>query len=255
MKKLSYIIDTVITLIALFVLGAVTAGYFLRDTVMITTFATVFSLATTYFTGITSDRARKKSQKAQDIDAIRNKFVFSKGDYGYDITLKAISNRCTPIQKDGFILTPAAAFKPYFTPDKVSAQELSKLYSAAIGTGAKKLVVLSSYGASSDAMKYLPMLEAPKVEIWDFNKTYDFFSCLRSAPTEKLEARKDKKSFKRFALVALKRENSRRYLFTAVVTLIFARFLPHPALYIFVSALTLVLALLCRLKVADRLTA
>lgn len=99
MKKLSYIIDTVITLAALFVLGAVTAGYFLRDAVMITTFAAVFALATTYFTGITSRRVRKKSQKAKNIEAIMNKFVFSPDSYAYDFTLAAISKKCSPVEK------------------------------------------------------------------------------------------------------------------------------------------------------------
>ena len=255
MKKLSNIIDTVITLGALAVLGAVTAGYFLRDRVMIFTFAAVFSLATTYFTGITSRRVRVKSQKAKDMEAVMNKFVFSPESYAYDFTLSAISRRCTPEEKNGFILTPSAAFKPHFTPDKVSAAELSKLYAAALETGAKRMVVLSSFGASDDALKYIPMLTSPKVEIWDFNKAYDFFSHLGCTPSDKLEVKKEKKSFRGFAAGALKRENARRYLFTAVVTLVFARFLPHPALYIFVSALTLVLALLCRLRIAERLTA
>lgn len=137
----------------------------------------------------------------------------------------------------------------------MSAAELSKLYAAASEAGAKRLVVLSSHGASDEAASYLPMLSMPKVEIWDFDKTYDFFSRLKSSPAETLEVKKDKKSFRGFAAGALKRENARRYLLTAVVTVIFARFLPHPELYIFVSALTLVLALLCRLKVAERLAA
>ena len=254
MKKLSYFIDTVITLAALFVLGGVTAGYFLSDTVMIVTFSAVFSLSATYFTGMSSRRTRRKTEKAQNIDAVRNKFVFSPSSYAYDFTIKAISRRCTPIEKNGYILTPAAAFKPHFTPEKVSAAELSKLYAAATETGAKRLVVLSSYGLSEDAVKYLPLLDSPKVEIWDFNKTYDFYSHLGSTPTETLKIRKDKKSLRGFTLVALQRKNARRYLFTAVVTLIFARFLPYSALYIFVSALTLVLALLCRLRVAERMT-
>ena len=255
MKKLSYIIDAVITLGALTVLGAVTAGYFLKDRVMIFTFATVFALTATYFTGITSDRVRKKSQKSKDIEASMNKFVFSPESYAYDFTLAAISKRCEPVERSGFILTPAAAFKPHFTPDKVSASELSKLYALALETGAKRVVVLSSFGVGSDAEKYLPMLSNPNVEIWDFNKVYDFFSRLGCTPTEKLEVKKEKKSLRGFAARALKKENARRYLFTAVVTLIFARFLPHPALYVFVSSLTLVLALLCRMRVAERLTA
>ena len=54
---------------------------------------------------------------------------------------------------------------------------------------------------------------------------------------------------------ALARENARKYLFSAVITLLFARFMPYSVFYVVIASVSLTLALLSRLNITEKLKA
>lgn len=255
MKKPSVIIDTALTLAALFFLGCIVMGYFTRNTGSILCAAAVFSLTVTFFTGRLTEKRHMPQKKKRKLDDLMNKFVFSPHDYAYRFTLDALTDKCAVKEENGLILAGGTAFCVRLTGEKVSTAVLAERYAAATQLRAKRLVILSAYGAEQDALETAKLLSAPTAEIWDFCKVYAFFVYLKHPPTETLRLKPTrKKKFGAVFSIALRRENARRYLFSAIVTLLFARFLPYSVFYVVIAAISLVLAILCRLRIAERLS-
>jgi len=255
MKKTSVIIDAFLTFAATFLLAAAVIGYFARDTLAVTISAAIVALAATFFTGkLSAHRARPKKLRQKQKE-ILNKFLFSMPDYAYDFTLNAIRRKREPIERDGLTIARKTAFSVKLTPQKISCAELASVYAAAAKNECSRLVILSAYGAQADAAEFCGLLGTPAAEIWDFAKVYDFYSHLGCAPTESLKLASGKKKFGAVLSGALARENARRYLFSAVITLLFARFMPYSVFYVVIASVSLTLALLSRLNITEKLKA
>lgn len=252
MKKVATVFDTVLTFIALFLLGSVVAGYFLRSAAAVLTTALTFTLAVLFFTGRLSLRRKRRKESKRRLNDLCNKFLFSPPAYAFDHVWRAVEKKCTPQRKNGLIMGGATAFHVCLTPDKVSASLLAERYASAVQAGAKRLVFLSAFGAQDDVLDTAKRLCSPTVEIWDWEKVYDFLLRLGCPPTETLPLPAAPKQKIRFFDAALKRENARRYLFTAIITLLFARFMPFAVFYVAVAAVSLSLAILCRIDITQR---
>ncbi|MCI8458139.1 MAG: hypothetical protein HFE46_00510 [Clostridia bacterium] len=252
MKKISSLFDTLLTFAALFLLSCVTAGYFVRSTPAVLASACTFTFAVLFFTGIFSRRRRKPKEKQKKLNELRNKFLFSPPDYALDFTEQAVRKKCEPKRQDGFILSDKTAFCVCLTPEKVRTAFLAERYAAAARLGVARLVFLSAYGAEEDAAQTVEQLREPAAEIWDWEKVYEFFASLGCPPTQTLTLAAPAKQRSRAIRNAFVRRNARRYLFAAIVTLLFARFMPYGALYVIIASLSLVAALVCRTGIAER---
>ena len=250
MKKVTTVFDTVLTFVALFLLGSVIAGYFLHSAVLATSLT--FTFAVLFFTGRLSLRRNKRKEDRRRLNDLRNKFLFSPPDYAFDHVWRAVEKKCTPQQTNGFIMGGKTAFYVCLTPDKVSSSLLAERYASAVQAGAKRLVFLSAYGGQDEALDTAKRLTQPDVEIWDWEKVYDFLASLGYPPAETLPLPAAPKQRARLLSGALKRENARRYLFTAIVTLLFARFMPYAVFYVAIAAVSLALAILCRIDITRR---
>lgn len=252
MKKLSYYLDIVLTLLAFFLLCSVILGYFTHSTSVIVISSLTLSFAATFFTSRISDKRRAPNKRKRKLNDIMNKFLFSPPDYAYEFVLKAVKTKREPREESGFIIAGKTAFCVCITPAKTDTAYLADRYAAAAKLGLKRLVLLTALGAQPDAVNTARLLSMPTVEIWDFEKVYDFLSRLHCAPTETLKLETSKRKFGEAFKGALKRENARKYLFASIVTLLFARFMPYSALYVGLSSISATLAVLCMLRVTER---
>lgn len=252
MKKFSTVIDTLLTAAALFLLCSVIAGYFTRKTSAILLSSLTAAVALTFFTGRLAERRKAPSVKKRKLRELMNKLLFSPPEYAQAFTVRAISNRAIPSEKNGFVLAGKTAFAVRLVPEKIGAATLAERYSAAAKLGARKLVILSAYGAESDAAETARLLAEPTAEIWDFEKVYDFFERLGCAPTETMKLEPQKRKFGALAAGALKKENARKFLFSSIVLLLWARFVPYSALYVIIASISVVVAIFCRFKPNER---
>lgn len=255
MKKPSEIIDTVLTLIALFMFATIVCGYFTRNGTVTVAFSVVFAVCVTFFIGLFSQKRKAPAIKKKKLTDIMNKFVFSPQNYSSEFILNAIRKKHDTEENNGFIIAGKTAFCPKFTGEEISNAELARLYGAAAELGVKRLVIMSSHGADAKAAENLPLLCEPSAEIWDFAEVYDFLCAVGCEPTQTMKIKPRKKRFGAVFATALKRENARRYLFSAIVMLVSARFMPYAPLYIVFSSLSVVLAMLCLLRIPERFTA
>ncbi len=252
MKKLSSVLDTALTLAALFLLGAILIGYFAPRTTALF-FALIFALTATYFTSLWTQKRQKPKAHKQKLEGIRNKFLFSPAEYAQSFVREALCKKDDVQETDGLLLVGKTAFSVHLIPEKVNARTLADRYAAATRLHVKRLVLLSAYGGEKDAVSTAMLLSQPKVEILDFERTYALLSYLGCPPTETLRLQPAKKRLRSVAAGALRKKNARKYLTVAILTLLFARFTPYGILYIAVSATALVLALLCRIDIVGRI--
>lgn len=253
MKKVTALFDTVLTFVALFVLACIVAGYFLHATVAVVATALTLSLTVLFFTGRHSVRRAAKQADKKTTEEKRNKFLFSPPSYAFDFAMRAVTRKCPAArERDGLIVAAKTAFCVCLTPDRVRTAFLAERYATAAALAVKRLVFLSAYGAEADAEDTASRLTDPATEIWDWDKTCDFFTKLGCPPTETLALPKRKRRGKILS-EALSRAHARKYLFAALVTLLFARFLPYSVLYVTIAAVSLTLSLVCRFDVATRL--
>ncbi len=252
MKKISTVIDTVLTVAALFLLCSVIAGYFTRKTSVIILSSLTAAVALAFFTGRLAEKRKAPKVKKRKLGELMNKFLFSPPEYAQAFTVRAISNRAIPSEKNGFVFAGKTAFSVRLVPEKIGAATLAERYSAAAKLGAKKLVILSAYGAETDAAETASLLSEPTAEIWDFEKVYDFFSKLGCAPTETMKLEPKKRKFGELAAGALKKQNARKFLFSAIVLLLWARFVPYSGLYVIIASISVVLAAFCRFRPYER---
>ena len=252
MKKPSVILDTILTFAASWLLFAAIASYFTQSAAVTVSAAITAAAAVTYFTGKISAKRRLPKRRRRKLNELLNKFVFSPPEYAHDFTMKAISNKHTAVEKNGFIFSGTTAFLVKLIPEKISFATLASAYAAAAQSGAERLVILTAYGGEPETSSTAALLKSPATEIWDFEKVYDFYSHLNFAPTETLSLDKPKRKVKEALTATLRRENARGYLFTAIVTLMFAGFVPHGVYYVCISAICITLALLCRIDVTMR---
>lgn len=245
MKKPSALIDTVLTFAALFLLCAVVVGYFSRKTSVVLLTAFPIALGITFFAGLLAGKRRAPKARRKQLENLRNKFLFSPPEYAFSFVRETLAHKGEPTEKDGLLLCGATAFCVCLTAEKISLAQLANRYAAAHAAGARKLVFLSAYGAEADAESTAPQLQSPEVQIFDWESTYRFFVALKHPPTETFRLSSPRKT--RGITGALKRENSRKYLFAAIVLLFGARFMPYAPLYAVFAALCIVLAVLCRL--------
>lgn len=255
MTKISVFIDTVLTAVALFFLGVLIAGYFTSNGVTTVLSSLVFALTVTFFTGRFAEKRRAPAKKKDKLLALMNKFVFSPPQYAYDFVLHALEKKGAVREENGFICTHDTAFFVRFTGDAIGRAELATCYAQAAQLPVKKLVIFTSYGALPEADETARVLTAPTTEIWDFAKAYDLFVYLGCPPTETLALKLAKKRFGAAFAGALRRANARKYLLSALVMLLFARFMPYAVFYAVLSAVSLTLAVLCRLRITERLRA
>lgn len=253
MKKPSVIIDTVLTFAAIFLLCAVVAGYFTSDKAYTVPAALIAALAVTFFTSRLSAKRRLPKKRKRKLGELLNKFIFSTPAYAYDHVLDAIKSKHAVAEQNGFIVSGGTAFYVKIDPEKIGFSTLAERYSAAAEIKAERLVILSAYGADTQTAETARLLSAPKTEIWDFEQVYRLLAHLGHAPTETLVLTRPRKKLGAAIRGALSRENARGYLFTAIVTLLFARFMPYSVLYVAVSAVAVTLSVLCRLRVAERI--
>lgn len=253
MKKLSSVIDTFLTLAALFLLAVFVVGYFSSDRYTILFFAVVFAFAGAYFTTRISRKRSVPKIRKRKLDALMNKFVFSPPEYARDYVRNALAAKGEVAEVRDLLVVGKTAFAVQLTAEKVSAVTLALSYASARECGAEKLVILSAKGATEDADETAKLLSSPKAEIWDFEKTYRLLAYLGHPPRETLELAPEKKKKGALFAGALSKHNARKYLMSAIVTLVFARFMPHAVLYVIFSALGVTLAILCKLNVAERL--
>lgn len=247
MKKISAFLDTVLTFAALALFCAVTVGYFTRKTTIIILCSVTVAAAVTYIIRILIRRHDAPKALRRKRSEILNGFMFNKSNYAYDFALNAISKKCSPEQTNGLISSGKTAFKVLMIPEKISAADLAFAYSAASDINAEKLVIMSAYGAAEDAQTVADLLSEPSVEIWDFDKVYDFFASLGCEPTETLKLQPKKKEFSQVLWGAINRRNAKRYLFGAIVLLLWARFIPYSVAYVCVASVCITLALVCLL--------
>ena len=147
------------------------------------------------------------------------------------------------MEEGGVLTLLGTAFYPCFLPEPLEAVQIAEGYGRAAKTGAKRLVVLPAYGAVTAAATLAARLQNPQTEVWDFAKSYAFFCFLGMPPKETLPLKSNKTRFTLKGAVA--RPKARKYAFTALVLLFFARFAPFAPLYAVTAALCLTLALLC----------
>lgn len=253
MKKPSVIIDTLLTFAAAFLLGATLCGYFSRNTAVILCGALVFALAVTFFSAKLSDKRKLPAKRKKKLNEILDKFIFSLPEYAYDFALETIRRKCNPKEINGLIIANSTAFSVRITPEKINCATLACDYANAAKAGAKRLVIMSAYGADASAATTGDLLSSPKTEIWEFEKVYDFFTRLGNRPTQTLVLAPRKKKIGAVFKNALSRVNARKYLFTAIVILFFARFMPYSVFYVAIASVSFTLALLSRFEIVSKI--
>lgn len=256
MRKPFVILDTLLTFTTLFLLTAVVVGYFTRQTHIILTVSLCGTLGITYFTGKLAARKQIPKQRKQERKEKLQYFLFSPPQDAVDFVREALETKGAVDERDGLLIVKKTAFYVALTPEKVTVAVLARVFAAAKAQGVKRLVFLSAYGADDEATETASCLLSPQTEIWEWDKVYALLSYLHHTPTQTLKLQKPKKRKKlgTVMLLALRRENAKRYLFAAIVMLVFARFVAHGVLYIVFSAVCIVLALLSRLRIGERLS-
>lgn len=247
MKKTVRIFDSVLSFCVLLLFFFIAVRYFVPSVVSAAALALTFTLCTLFFTGKWAEKKRAPRVRKQKLTELCNKFLFSPPDYALDYVYNALCTKGTPRQENGLLVLGQTAFCVCLTPDKVRTAFLAERFAAAGALPVRRLVFLSAYGADEEAAQTAPCLHDPCVEIWAWEKVYDFFCYLHCPPTQTLPLVKDK-SRPRYLRHALRRENARHYLIAAVVTLLFARFMPYAVLYVVIAALCLTLSVACRCR-------
>lgn len=251
MKKLGVMIDGLLTLAALWLLCAVVVGYFTDDSTVIIGVSVVAAFGGTYFIGLLARLGKRPAAKKKKLEMLRDKFIFSPPEYAYDFALAALRKKGEVVPCGNLLTVKNTAFAVRLTGEKISLSTLASLYAEACKAGAGRLIILSALGAEDDAGEIAAKLPDAETEIWDYEKVHAFFCHLGSPPTQSLELRRRKKRLT--PLRVFDRGNARRFLFTAIVTLLFARFFPYSVLYVVMAAVSLVLAVLCRIDLAGKL--
>ncbi|MDE7396036.1 MAG: hypothetical protein K2M95_07985 [Clostridiales bacterium] len=241
MKNSAVLFDTLFTFAAVFFAALFISDWFLRDA-RVFPFAVTAALFVSYF--VLRRHRKKPLRKAPDtLDALLNKFVFSPPEYALSFSRKALERKGTVQRKNKLLRVGTTAFYPCFLPEPLTAANVTEGYARAVKLGAKRLVILSAYGAASETAALAARLQDPQTEVWDFARVYAFFCYLGHPPTQTLRLKSQKK---RFALKdAVARPKAIKYVFTATVLLFFARFAPFAPLYAVTAAVCFTLALVC----------
>ncbi|MCL2847208.1 MAG: hypothetical protein FWE13_00455 [Firmicutes bacterium] len=235
------------------VLAIAIAGYFSRDTwlIALVSITSAFSI-----TALVSFYKEKKNTKIKNkkVDLALMQFYFKDKQFAYDTIFNALSTRYKCRNDVEFIIVnETIAVYPYLVPKTLSFEKFCEILGN-LPNDYKRLVIVTTKGKGSSFSKEMALLDLSiDVKVLSSEKTYNLLKQLDGLPKNEHNLKPNRRTAREFLVAALSPKAARRYLFTALLLIGSSFFMPISIYFMIVGGLCLLLAVLSKLNIIERI--
>lgn len=196
-------------------------------------------------------KPREKNKKIKAEDYVPKLSAMKSSELN-NLILSVLSDKCAPkiTSNNLIVINENELVLPIIRISEVSVDEIRRLSEKTKKKGFQKLIlVIASYDKINFA-KISPYLATP-VEFISFDNVICALNKINALPPLN-KAKIKKQKYRELFASALKRKNGKYFLFSGLTMAFLAVFTPLTLYYLIFSTLTLVLAVLCFLKKAEK---
>ena len=243
MKNFAYYVDGALSKLICFFMGAAIAGYYVRGLIALFAFALTFSLCVSeLYMHVLYGRKSKKDTAAAD--AVKAEFCYNSDRYAIDYFAAALTKKRTVRREDEFLGVGEVALFCRLKPSSPAPDYIVDSAATAASRGYKRAVI-AAFVRSTEAQSVAGEIGYIDVRILDGEETARLLKSLNALPKIQPKA-KARKSVKAVFAAALSKPRANAYLFAAVLTFVFSRFVRHSIYYIVAAATLLALSFAAR---------
>ncbi|MDR2202515.1 MAG: hypothetical protein LBP26_07175 [Clostridiales bacterium] len=250
-RRVSGIIDGILTFLAAGFLSVAAAGYFTRDTAAILCAGLTGGLAVAYFAALFRER-REPCENAGIREAM-TQLIYNGKPFALGL-FKSALEKTYAVEDCGDYLLAEGVTAVFVRPaaDKLTAANLAPMY-AACRKRAKRLLCFGYDGADKDCRDLIDVLPEPAVTVFDHERAYAFLKSRDALPPVEIVLKPSRSRGGGALRHALAPDKSRRYTVAALVLLLSSFIMPRSVYYIIVASLCLAAAVLSGIDITKRL--
>jgi len=256
LTKVSPIIDKILLFFVSVVFAIAIAGYFSRDTLLISITAITLALSLTALVGFYKERKTGITpKKERDIELALLQFYLEPKVFAFDTVFSALNTRynckISNSNNNDFIVLNSTAVYTYLTPKQLDFAEFCTIYNSRPNIESlKKLVIITAKGKHSSLARELSVLELDiAIEILSSEQTYNLLERLNALPPTKHKLKPTRLTAKEFLVGALSPKATRRYLLTSLLLISSSFFMPISIYFMIFGAICLLLAILSKINI------
>lgn len=243
MRNFAYYVDGALSKIICFFMGAAIAGYYVRGIGALLAFSVVFSICVSelYMHVL---YGRKPKDNSADISAIEAEFCYKSDRYATDYFAAAIMKKRAVKRAGRFLGVGEVALFCRLKPVSPAPDYVVDAAAYAAGRGYKRTVI-AAFVRSTEAQAAAAAIDYIDVRILSGEETARLLKSLHAMPKVISEPKK-RKSVKKIFAAALSKNRANAYLFAAILTFVFSRFVRHSVYYIVAAVALLALSFAAR---------